>query len=172
MARPPCHRLDKVSEGRRHEHFFASHKGCPHSTVASNYIYIWSYLTAICNKLHCNPSNNRSIDSPWSPWIRGARALMVFRSGPRVIRGTITAIAMWRQNCGPWDNGASIAAHNNAASGTMVFRFKCLQHYHVRKTKWYEYHMRKTKWYWYADHVGCIKLKFAPCTGWNYSWSL
>ena len=53
-----------------------------------------------------------------------------------------------------WDSGAPIAAHSNAASRTMAFTFKCFQHYHIRKTKWYGYHIRKTKWYGYANHVG------------------
>ena len=90
---------------------------------------------------------------------------LVFLSGPFVFGETITAIALWRHNSSRWDNTASVAAHNNTASRTIAFTFKCQQHYHIRKTKWYRYHVRTTKWYGYADHVGCIRVKFAPCTG-------
>ena len=89
------------------------------------------------------------------------------KTGPglRMFRETITAKALWRHNSG--HNAAAVATHSNIASRTMAFTFKCLQHYHIKKTKWYGYHIRRTKWYGYADHGGCIRVKLVLDKVWH-----
>ena len=115
----------------------------PYSCVQ---LYIWSYLTEICNTSHWS-ATNQSIDR--APVVAvNLRCHGVDMCSTQVCAyssKTITAIALWRHNSGPWDKAASIAAHNNVASRTMAFTLKCWQHYHIGKTKWYEYHIRKTK---------------------------
>ena len=164
MASQPCHQLDKETEGQSPEHLLNTRK-----TVPTIHVHPIIYRELFNRNMQqfAWESYKSSIDWQES---RDRREFVlpgrwVSRSGPRVLHETIMAIALRHNNSGLWDNAASIAAHSNTASRAMAFTFKCLKHYHGNKTKSYGYHIRRTKWYGYTDHVGCLSVKFEPCTG-------
>ena len=123
-------------------------------TVPNSQLCPIIYRESFLRNMLWNPTNNYSIAGPWL-LSRGSC------SGVCIFHETITTISLWHHSSSCWDNAVSIGA--NAVAKTMVFMFKCVQHYHGRKSKGYGYHIRQTKGFRYADHIGCIRVNFMPC---------
>ena len=138
-SRQPSHQLDKVSEGWRPEHLL-NNPGL-YFTYNCHPQYIWGYFAEKWNKSHWILQRIYRLTVCNHRAFALSRCCRVSRSRPRVFRETITVISLWRHNNGPWDNAESIAAHSNAIPRTMG----CITIY--------------------ADHIGCIRVKLAPCTG-------
>ena len=155
-SRQPSHQLDKVSEGRRSDNLLNN----PGLYLTYNCApqYIWGYFAEMWNKSHWILQRIYRLTVCNRRAFALLRRCRVSRSRPRVFCETITVISLWRHNNGPWDNAESIAAHSNAIPRTMG----CITILGSRGI-WIPY--KQVGAYGYADHIGCIRVKFAPCTG-------
>ena len=163
MVHQPCQRLDKVTEGWSPEDLMNTPKGVP-----TLQLHLIIYMVLSNGNMQQIQLKSYKLSIDWQLVIgmnSCSQGIDIYSTLGSAFRETITAIALRRHNSCCWDNAASAAAHKNAASRTMALTFKILQHFHISKTKWYRYHLRKTKWHGYADHVGYVTVKFAPCTG-------
>ena len=81
--------------------------------------YIWGYFREMCNKSHWILQRFYRSKVCYRRTFALSRRCWVSRTRPRVLREAITVISLWRHNGVLWNNGESIAAHNNAIPRTM-----------------------------------------------------